>query len=94
MGPAPDSPAAVDAGMSASFFWRPTEPQGKRLSVDLPSRFWEAMEEAFGSFPITLHRAQAPVLRGMAAASRESAFAFLAGLLEEHHESIELMRQT
>ena len=52
--------------MSATIKWEMVKPHGKSLKVFTPSAFIEAMERAFGQFPIVLDNRSIGKLEGMA----------------------------
>lgn len=56
--------------MSATIRYRPTSKEGPSLDVMAPSSFIEAIERAFGAFPVELDEDSILILQGMAAADQ------------------------
>ncbi len=69
--------------MSASIKWKVVKNDGKYLNVGAPSSFIDAMKSAFGNFPCRIGPSEVATLRGMAAASRDSAYERLIEAIEE-----------
>lgn len=78
--------AAKGEAVSATIHYRKTSKTDPHLSVGSPSAFIEALERAFGSFPVELDESAIPVLKGMAAASTFSArdFQEVVDKIEQH----------
>lgn len=79
--------------MSANYYWSPV---GKAKSLDVASKsdFGSAMQDTFGTFPITLNSTHYPQLTAMAHVIRQGSnpYAELLDLVERHGE-IEVRRE-
>lgn len=69
--------------MGANILWEPVK-AGQPIDCSTPSATIRALEDTFGSLPVTLEPKHAFALRAMAKAAKNDTYERLAALAEEH----------